>query len=179
MSNVLGSYYVEHLDARWSDSDVLKGSIPSDVFDFFRMINICSVDVIGFGNELHIPDIDSIEQLQWGYSFNPKLKEMIFGWPKNWYVVATKGADPFIYDQESKRVGFCLHGQGSWQLTSSVASLGHLFWAIAVTSSIIDREDYSSWDVPTEAMIVEAKAKLIELFLENEVEECLKILSWT
>ena len=54
-----------------------------------------------------------LEDYQGGFAWDGNTKEPLDGWEEAWTVFADRLADPLIYDAESGRVLFDLHGRGT------------------------------------------------------------------
>lgn len=61
---------------------------------------------------------------QYGYSYNPQLKQVIEEWNPNYVVIGNSACDPFCIDISMKQspVYFAYHGAGSWDFAEAFSS---------------------------------------------------------
>jgi hypothetical protein len=69
------------------------------------------------GNPVCVPPLHKLWALQDGYAWSRHPDHPLPGWRANWLVIATEGADPFLFDRDDRRILVASAGMGKagWQ----------------------------------------------------------------
>ena len=69
------------------------------------------------GNPVVVPPLSGLWGLQAGYAWSRDPDVPLPGWRPNWLVIATDGANPFMFDRDDGRIHFAFAGRGAagWQ----------------------------------------------------------------
>ena len=154
--------------------------IPKPIIEFFQNLNFQELSIESFGDDIVIPSLNTLDKAQWGYSYNPKYQSRIENWPKNWIVISYQGSMPFIYNTVTEKVGFAVvKGEGNWSAYWCFENIVQFFWVIGITGGILVKDNRQTYEngIPKK-MLASAEEMLLSYCTKNEVDECLKALSW-
>jgi len=149
--------------------------LPDDVRRFFAEVGPRNVEVVGYGNPTTLSSLALLWDRQAGYRWNGRTNERIADWPEHWFVIADEGADPYIFDAESRRVLFAHHGMGSWDADEVYPDLNTMAACIATLGSVImDADEFTDDDcVIHPDCIDEAVRRLTELLASSSAAEAI------
>ncbi|MFM2476226.1 hypothetical protein [Celerinatantimonas sp. MCCC 1A17872] len=119
--------------------------LPQTLTDFYQQVGpnnlqLCCDDLV------EIPSLARLWDYQAGYRWHSHSGEAIDGWQPNWLVIADNNADPIVFDLNTERVLFDIHG-GKWQFQPLAIDLETAFGAFATMAQAIaqcDADEY--WD---------------------------------
>jgi hypothetical protein len=97
------------------------------------------VTIAGYGNPYFLPSLAQLWRLQAGYRYNPNTGQYLDGWKNNWLVVGDEGGDPFIFDSDSGRVLFAIHGQGTWDTEELFPDLKCMAGCLASIGGVVEK----------------------------------------
>src|SRR5262245_1791289 len=128
-----GAPYVERLEGRFGMSFpeelrvYIRDFAPKRRFEFEAIGN--PVVVYGQSGE------QRLGLRQPGYNWNPLTEEDIYGWDRNWFLLADEGADPIFVDlsRGNTEIQKAWHGERDWSFFVIADSIGQfLLHAAAV-----------------------------------------------
>ncbi|MEO1494009.1 MAG: hypothetical protein AAFV19_17790 [Pseudomonadota bacterium] len=119
--------------AQWSGTIPL----PTVVADFYLEIGPTDLDVPMVGNDVYLPSLSELWNLQAGYRWNARTGHHSENWDDGWLVVAATGGDPFILDIATGTVLHAIHGTGRWTPTGFAQDLNSFAAAIGAIGSMM------------------------------------------
>ncbi|HEY9131417.1 MAG TPA: hypothetical protein VIM98_06630 [Dyella sp.] len=126
------------------------GALPVAVAKFYRDVGPWgaviyeSVGPVGLtintgGNPVCVPPLHKLWAQQDGYAWSRNPDNLLPGWRENWLVVATKGADPLLFDRDDGRILIASAGVGKagWQPRAFAEDLESAFGGIATVANAL------------------------------------------
>ena len=125
-------------------------SLPDEVATFYRNVGPWgpviyeSVGPIGLtiskgGNPVVVPPLRKLWRSQAGFAWSRSPDVPLPGWRPNWLVIATEGANPFIFDRDDGHVLFAFAGMGKagWQPRIFAEDLAGALGGIATVANAL------------------------------------------
>ena len=155
--------------------------IPDDIARFYAEVGPRDIEIVGYANPTFIPSLSELWNRQAGYRWNGLTGEPIADWPDSWIVVADEGADPYIFDSDTRRVLFAQHGTGEWDAGEIYPDLNTMAACIATLGIVISEAD----DFTDDDFLVQPKyrdmavARLTDLLgITTEAEAIVTTAGW-
>ena len=155
--------------------------LPEPLRVFYSEVGPVDIWIEGFGNPTTIYSLSDLWNRQAGYRWNGLTNEPVDDWQPNWIVVADEGADPYIYDMETSRILFALHGQGEWDAEEIYPDINTMAACIAILGSVIlDSPDFADDDCNVNP---DCRAKAVKqltkiLGSKSEAESIVEMAGW-
>ncbi len=111
--------------------------LPLEVAAFYAQVGPYDITIEGYGNPYFLPRLAKLWDFQKGYRWHGFTGERLKDWDENWLVVADEGGDPFIFDRDSRKVLFALHGTGVWKPETWFPSLPTMAACLAILGKIV------------------------------------------
>jgi hypothetical protein len=89
--------------------------LPETLANFYREVGPMDLVIQTIGNPISFPRLSALWDAQAGYRWDATTGEPVSDWRASWFVIADEGGDVFIFDTESERILFALHGVGVWR----------------------------------------------------------------
>lgn len=128
----------KHGSCRPQSVDEWKGDIPlpEAVARFYQEVGPVDIGIRGYGNDMFMPRLAQIWELQAGYRWDGRTREACSDWRPEWLVVADQGGDAYIYDSAQDCVLFAEHGMGEWDPVYYAPSIDHMAACLAALGAI-------------------------------------------
>lgn len=156
-------------------------ALPVDIAQFYAQVGPRNIEIVGYGNPTFMPSLAQLWDHQAGYRWNGLTGEPIDNWPDHWVVVADKGADPYIYDAEVRRILYAQHGTGSWNAGEIYPDLNTMAGCIATLGGVVmDAEDFTDEDCLINPQYREQAVSLLTSLLgsSSEAEAIVTTAGW-
>lgn len=159
-----------------------KIELPNEIANFYRDIGPSNITIEGCGNPYFLPRLDILWDYQCGYRWDGNTGERLDDWLDQWLVVADEGADPFIFDQETGRILYAMHGMGVWEPEEVFPDIYTMAACLATLGSVVREMGSGFYDVdyniqPQARQLAVKKLKLI-VGSNADVELILTNLGW-
>ncbi len=156
--------------------------LPDKLHDFYCSVGPINININGYGNPYHLPSLKELWNQQAGYRYNGITNERIPHWQDNWIVVASEGADPFIYNCDDSKIYYAQHGAGNWNVTELFASIEEMVVCLSVIGEVVNLadDDFLDDDFLINRQWVEKCSEKLNTFISSKekVEFILDQLGW-
>lgn len=121
---------------RWSG----ELELPGPVAQLYRELGPLDVDVPSHGNDVFLPRLAGLWDLQAGYRWHAVSGAPV-DWPDELLVVAQQGGDPIAVDRGTGEVQVALAGSGAGRFEPFADGLASAVFTLGVLGSIVDGAD--------------------------------------
>lgn len=125
-----------------------KGSIalPEPLRVYYLEVGPVNITIENQPHPFFLPRLSQLWKLQEGYRWNASTGEDDPDWDPSWIVVATQGADPFVFRQNDGRILWGEHGAGDWDLHWLFPDILSMAVSLAVLGKIAQDADGELFD---------------------------------
>jgi len=121
--------------------------LPAAIAAFYSNVGPVNINIEGYGNPTTLPSLENLWERQSGYRWNGLTGDPIEDWPSNWIVIANEGGDPYIFDSETEKILFAMHGAGNWAADEMFADIPTMAACIATLGCVmLDADEFEDED---------------------------------
>ncbi len=172
-------YLSQHGTCKSQASNLWQGelALPEHLVNFYQQVGPENISIPGGLDNYFLPSLFRLWKFQEGYSWNNLTAKNLFpDWPHYWIVVSAIEANPFIYDNHRKEIGFAYHGEGNWSPRPVFPDLYVMAASFAVFGTWFSKTDHLSSD---EQEYTEVLQEIESFFPKTwDFEKTRKVLMW-